>query len=330
MCVIYVCKDEIPPLEELAAGASNDDGAGVAWVDTIKGHPRVRWHKGLKDEHEVHEITKDLKPPVMIHFRLATIGGKTPLLTHPFPLTERAPLALTGDTVAVMAHNGHWNKWDDVLKDLCARSGKMLPAGPWSDSRAMAWIISNFGIGMLNITAEYQKVAVLHAVKGFSIVNQSMWYEKKGWMQSSSTTSRRKSSWPGFHGSLDDTGDFGADWRGGVGTTYVPPPPTATARPDGVSYYRPHTTETLKKVVRPIQITLGAALEGPKGLLLPSSATVPTTVDAEVISAKTVIQGTTKTDHPKIVLGPDDVSEAEIEHYLHMLMHNGVQIMGHA
>lgn len=314
-------------MEELACGASNDDGAGVAWIDNVNGRPRVRWHKGLKDENEVHEITKDLKPPVMIHFRLATIGGKTPLLTHPFPLTERAPLALTGDTVAVMAHNGHWNKWDDVLKDLCARSGKMLPAGPWSDSRAMAWIIANFGIGMLNITADYQKVAVLHAVKGFSVINQSMWYEKKGWMQSSSTGSRRKSSWPGFHGSIDDTAEFGIDWRGGVGTTYSPPAPRSVPA-DGISYYRAHTSETLKQVVKPITITLGGAIvEGPKALL--SSGTEPRTVDAEVISAKTVIPGTTKTD-PMTVLGPADISEEEMTHYLQILMHNESRNMGHA
>lgn len=328
MCVIYVCKDEIPPLEELAAGAANDDGAGVAWIDTIKGRPRVRWHKGLKDENEVHEVVKDLKPPVLIHFRLATIGGKTPLLTHPFPLTERSPLDLQGNTVAVLAHNGHWGKWDDTIKDLCARSGKRLPGGPWSDSRAMAWIVSNFGIGMLNITAEFQKVAVLHAVKGFSIINQSMWYEKKGWMQSSSTTTRRK-SWSGF-GGIDDTGDYssGCDWRGSVGgARHVPS--ASSAPSDGVSYYRPHSKETLEKVIRPIQISLGGAMISPKALL--SSGTEPRIVDAEATLVKTVTQGTTKTDHhPKTVLGPDDISEAEMEHYLSLIMHNHHQILGHA
>lgn len=328
MCVIYVCRTAIPPLEELAAGAMNDDGAGVAWVDVINGKPRVRWKKGLKDENAVHEVVKDLKPPVMIHFRLATIGGDTPLLTHPFPLTERAPLELEGNTVAVLAHNGHWHKWDDTLKDLCARSGKLLPAGPWSDSRAMAWIAANFGVGMLNLTAEYQKIAVLHAVKGFHILNATSWLEKSGWLQSSSTMTRRYKSTMGWHGLHDDVySGTSDDWRGGItlGRQFPSPFAKTTERTDGVSFYKAHDRKSvMEKVIKPIQITLGGAHVVPKvhERALLSSAPPPMIVGAEGGPAQPVI--------PKpIVLGPDDISQEEMSFYLRELMNPSARV-GHA
>lgn len=302
MCVIYACTGKVPDIEELEAGGLvNDDGGGVAWVDTIRGEKRVRWDKGLKTAKDVHDVAAQLPLPVLIHFRYATIGGPTPLLTHPFPVTERVPLALRGNTVAVLMHNGHWGKWDDAIKDLCARSGKKLPEGPWSDSRAMAWVAANFGLGMLNILiGDSQKVAFLHATKGLHIINPKSWFEKDGWMQSASTV--RYVSRGGWHG-WDDMDEF---VMGGRVRTFPAP---AKVAPIVTTGYRFHTLTSAERAIIPF------GLPSPKG------------ADAGDSSAQLAPPSGESTTTPSEAR-VDVVSEDEMEFILRSLLYDGKKEVG--
>jgi hypothetical protein len=165
MCVIYACGTILPPEDELERGAwKNDDGAGVAWVDQAK--KRVCWKKGLKDDKEVLQYIKDTKVPfpLAIHFRTASVGGKSPALTHPFPIAEGAPLWLEGYAPEVLMHNGHLVKWDDLVLQAGLAAKDKFPDGPWSDTRALAWLTYLKGDGIIRFINESSRVLMLHAV----------------------------------------------------------------------------------------------------------------------------------------------------------------------
>src|SRR5690348_8095603 len=103
MCVIAICQDKRIPLEDVeACYKRNDDGAGIAWLGQLeeanstpkhsngrhgdssaKTHSKVIWKKGLSLK-EVSELTESLPLPYVVHFRIASAGGKSVRLTHPF------------------------------------------------------------------------------------------------------------------------------------------------------------------------------------------------------------------------------------------------------
>lgn len=146
MCVIYANYSGIPTLDELKRGEEkNSDGGGIAWVESGK----VFWEKGLTSG-EIWEILKKVKLPNMVHFRNATVGPPTPPMTHPFPLTPKVPLFLKGYSEGgVLMHNGHLSDWKKLASEACLKSGRKLPGGDWSDTRAIAWLVANFGEGLL-------------------------------------------------------------------------------------------------------------------------------------------------------------------------------------
>lgn len=128
----------------------NDHGGGVAWRE--KGY--VKWKKGL-DEKGMQEMVKDLPLPFITHFRIASCGGKSPQLCHPFPISADVDLALEGQTKGfVLFHNGHWNEWKHFTKETALRKGTKIPMGSWSDSRAMAWAANHYGLGILEMIDE--------------------------------------------------------------------------------------------------------------------------------------------------------------------------------
>lgn len=150
MCVIFVVDDEHTRPEEdhiRAAFQSNDDGAGAAW----RQDGMVAWRKGL-DQAQMIELNQSLPVPYVLHFRIASCGGIKSELTHPFEIgtQETAGGVLEGLTAnPVLFHNGHWSDWQRELKDAVYKSRLTLPTGPWSDTRAMAWMVEKFGPGML-------------------------------------------------------------------------------------------------------------------------------------------------------------------------------------
>lgn len=158
MCVaIVVPRNVKPPSKEVLAQceAANKDGGGIAWW-TPQG---IQFAKGLKLQ-EILKIMEMISAPMFIHFRISTVGGSVAELCHPFPVSKRASLMLSGRTSSVLMHNGHWSAWEDVLLRHLDKGSKM-PDGPWSDTRAMAYMAAHYGPNVIRLIKE--KVAVMHS-----------------------------------------------------------------------------------------------------------------------------------------------------------------------
>lgn len=170
MCLIIVCKPGIRPAQSMLedAHAVNADGIGVAWNEKRKVH----WRKGITNPADTL-ASVPLDSWAVIHFRLATIGGKDPRLTHPFIVHSDSVLALNGSTAGrVLFHNGHWSGWRDSLvtsllaraakRNIVLRAGKKpkLPNGPWSDSRAIAILAAEYGEALFQLL-ENERIATL-------------------------------------------------------------------------------------------------------------------------------------------------------------------------
>ncbi len=155
MCVIVVCPNTRPSSEMVEkCWQANPDGAGIAYREGEGSNTVVRWKKGLslakiKDEIEAAPF------PFVAHFRIASVGKVVPNLTHPFPVHPKAPLDLAGTTKGhVLFHNGTWTKWRDETWIAAARFKAKIPAGRWSDTRAMAFLSYFYGPGLLDFIEE--------------------------------------------------------------------------------------------------------------------------------------------------------------------------------
>lgn len=151
MCVIFVADKVRPSADMIERGyETNPSGAGIAWRE--KG--LVRWEKGL-DLPDVQALAAKVPFPFVVHFRIPTCGGDRPSLCHPFPVDVNSSLALEGSTKGfVLFHNGHWNKWRESMLETLMRKGTKMPAGKWSDSRAMAWTAAHYDINVLELIEE--------------------------------------------------------------------------------------------------------------------------------------------------------------------------------
>ena len=152
MCVILVVDSKRPSTTLVEkAWARNDHGGGVAWREG----DFVRWEKGLNLD-QMREHAKNLPLPYILHFRIASTGGRNDLLCHPFEVCRSANYKLKGKTKsAVLFHNGTWTGWRHNLLDsvIKSRAGK-LPSGPWNDTRGLAFMAHMFGPGALEMINE--------------------------------------------------------------------------------------------------------------------------------------------------------------------------------
>jgi hypothetical protein len=142
MCVIITGIKRKPTLVELlAAEDQNPDGGGMAW-STPKG---VEFVKGLTAE-EIHETLLGLDDSTrwVVHFRYATIGDPQAGLCHPFPIQKDTNLNTEGRVGRVLFHNGTVPDWKKRLKDITLDPTfeVEIPAGDWSDSRGVAWLLA--------------------------------------------------------------------------------------------------------------------------------------------------------------------------------------------
>jgi hypothetical protein len=198
MCVIYSCRTSWPDANELSAGAArNTDGAGIAWIaphPKKPNTPMVWWQKGLKDDGEVLDFIKkeDIKPPGLIHFRTATVGGAVPELTHPFPITKDVPLWTAGYANIVLFHNGHIMDWEDLALRAALNQPGSFPEGVWSDTRALAWLVHLKGAGILRFVLKESRVALFTA--DGVIRELGNWIEGDGYSQSIATFSLKAST----------------------------------------------------------------------------------------------------------------------------------------
>jgi len=129
----------------------NKEGAGIAWREK----DTVRWMKGITDVEDLQKMVARLPMPFISHCRIQTMGGVHKELTHPFPVDTDSILALNGRTKGyLMFHNGTWGKWKDQTLEAAFKTGTKLPGGRWSDSRAMAFVASIYGLGALEFIDE--------------------------------------------------------------------------------------------------------------------------------------------------------------------------------
>ena len=156
MCVIMIA-DTKPVTEEMVQKGfdCNPAGAGIAWREEVKGKKMVRWIKGVMSLDEIQALVQRTPLPYIVHFRIPTVGGCIPELTHPFPVHPETTNALKGMTTGrVLFHNGHWRDWKQTMMESAVKGNALLPEGKWSDSRAMAWVSARHGLGMLNLIDE--------------------------------------------------------------------------------------------------------------------------------------------------------------------------------
>jgi hypothetical protein len=142
MCVILVCPPKVRPSDEIlrACHEANPHGAGVAWRE----RNRVHWRKNLKVG-QVARLIREVKGEVVIHFRWASVGGVSPRLCHPFPVSHNAHTSLEGKAKAVLFHNGTWGGWEEALDRLVTLGGHDDLDGPMSDTRAAAVLVNQCG-----------------------------------------------------------------------------------------------------------------------------------------------------------------------------------------
>jgi predicted glutamine amidotransferase len=117
----------------------------VAWREG----GRVRWQKNLSTG-ELIALLKKLEGEVVIHFRWASVGGVDARLCHPFPVTPKSSVSLSGMAESVLFHNGTWSGYVDALMRLEQHRKEPLPTSPMSDTRAAALVVHTTGPDALN------------------------------------------------------------------------------------------------------------------------------------------------------------------------------------
>ncbi len=163
MCVAIIVPEGVarPSLEQHRAyHTANSDGCGVAWLHTHKGRARVRWAKGMYEPEAMFDFIAQLPPgPLLLHYRIASSGGVSAGLCHPFPLARIPSLDTEGMANSVLIHNGTYSQLDREPLDL-GLDGKPLPT---SDTRVMAAIAYGSIVGLKALHNSYGKMAILHA-----------------------------------------------------------------------------------------------------------------------------------------------------------------------
>jgi hypothetical protein len=177
MCVILLCPPKIRPSRNLLelCDRSNPHGAGIAWRES----GMVHWFKTDQLD-QIELLARRKAGEIVIHFRIASVGGVTPALRHPFPVSPRAGLAPSGSARTVLFQNGTWSGWQEAM-DRAESEGLVIPGGEWSDTRAAALL--SCGITAAGRADFFGKVAapsrwVWFSAKGTETFGQ--WYESDG------------------------------------------------------------------------------------------------------------------------------------------------------
>ena len=91
MCVIAVCLKNKPSSDIVKKmWDTNDDGASITWLGKDR---KVEYIKGITKLEELNNLIKATELPFVLHFRIASVGGIHPLLTHPeFEISKKSQL----------------------------------------------------------------------------------------------------------------------------------------------------------------------------------------------------------------------------------------------
>lgn len=236
MCVIAIYRAKREKEENLQQMAiDNPDGIGVVFYKDNMPH----YKKGM-DIKEVLEMNEKLPFPYAFHFRLVTVG-ENKLLTHPYEVTPKSDLKMEGSAETLLMHNGHWGDWDDALLNHSLNTGKDIPNGDWSDSRAMAYLGGVIGTNMLKMLTT-QKIALFKKNKSI-VVYGAGWENEKEILYSNKNWEWKTRKWGKSSYWDKDTGS--QYYQGGLGYGYT----TEGALKEG--YEWDYETKTLKKIGEP-------------------------------------------------------------------------------
>lgn len=179
MCQIAVCEKRrllTKEIEEYWSG--NSDGAGIAWI----GKGRVHYRKGIMEEKELLRLYKTNIPlPHVVHFRLASVGGKCKELTHPFTIEHQFNFTTSGVTDRVLFHNGTIHDYQNYLILLCLTKDVSCPKHV-SDTAVAAILAHYAGENILTAISGHSRFAV---VSGQGIKLYGDFKEKDGILLSS-------------------------------------------------------------------------------------------------------------------------------------------------
>jgi hypothetical protein len=169
MCLIIAAphKKRIPDAWLDAAASTNRDGAGVAWFDSAKKKICFKKHLDLPGVKSVLDNEASGKS-YAVHFRIATVGGVDPALTHPFTIEQTPSIEAEGEADSLLFQNGTCSDWRDMLLKSSLGSGVKIPPPPWSDSRAIAFLCSVHGKHILSILGDHSRYLVFDAAESAS------------------------------------------------------------------------------------------------------------------------------------------------------------------
>lgn len=194
--------------------AVNGDGVGLAWREKVgkKGQEEtvIKWEKGLTLS-EAKGLIEHVPIPFVLHFRIASCGGKYKELTHPFPVEREMRNSLSGTIRGqVLFHNGHWGRYQDIGIEEMVKNRVKLPPGKWSDTRVMAWLTHIHSPSFLELLNEKvilfgtEKIEIFHpdgwARVNDLLVSNRLWenhYVVKDWRKVNGKEDVSDAEWEG-------------------------------------------------------------------------------------------------------------------------------------
>ena len=101
-----------------------------------------------------------------LKMQIASIGNVNKALCHPFEITNRVELNLSGQrmTTDLLFHNGTWSEYAEEMLEYIGSNKKpvTIPYGEFSDSRVMAYLAKRMGVKkMAKKVTGWNKIAVL-------------------------------------------------------------------------------------------------------------------------------------------------------------------------
>lgn len=159
MCVIAVVKSGVALTESHAERMWEANSHGSGFAVYRDGTWQIR--KGVMDLSELKSLLLqegllgvEDHPPFVIHFRIASVGGVNPELTHPFPIT-------LSDRGGCVFHNGTMDT------SRYGGSGMVVPEGE-SDTSQFAKLISELCLSKEQLTLLVKKGGLLDSLLGGS------------------------------------------------------------------------------------------------------------------------------------------------------------------
>jgi predicted glutamine amidotransferase len=206
MCVIIYCKDGKKPTNEILSKCwnGNSDGCGFG----IRRGSKLTFRKGLMTKEDAINTIEPIKrfDELVIHFRLATAGGKCEEMTHPFNSIILNNRLLSGRADFLFFHNGHDHRYATKAEKF-----------GWSDSALAAIDAENDELDSFYGKAIIMKSDKTDVLGDFSNVDGIL-YSNSGW--SYTTYSYGNNNWY-------------FDYKTNSG--YEKPPPIETAKPIGTT-----------------------------------------------------------------------------------------------